>query len=142
MFLASVLLAFLVATPLWVAVTTTGLLVLAVVVLLLGYGAARVTVRDGVLTAGRARISVDHLGEVTPLDGPATRRLAGRDADARAYLLIRPYLRRAVRVDIADPVDPTPYWLLSTRRPERLAQALSATHPPAPREDTSDPGWV
>jgi hypothetical protein len=141
MFLASVMLAFLVATPLWVAVAVTGVLVLAAVLLMLGYGAARVTVHDGVLTAGRASISVDHLGEATPLDGPAARRLAGQDADARAYLLIRPYLRRAVRVEIRDPADPTPYWLVSTRRPERLAEALAAARPPT-REDTSDPGWV
>ena len=89
------------------------------------YGAARVSVRDGVLTAGRARISVDHVGSVQALDAEATRRLAGRDADARAYLLLRPYLRRAVRIGIDDPADPTPYWLVSTRRPDRLAAALT-----------------
>ena len=38
--------------------------------------------------------------------------MAGVDADARAYLLLRPYLKRAVQVDLADPADPTPYWLL------------------------------
>ena len=46
------------------------------------------------------------------------------DADARAYLLLRPYLKRAVRVEIADPADPTPYWLVATRHPETLAAAL------------------
>jgi hypothetical protein len=44
--------------------------------------------------------------------------VAGRDADARAYLLLRPYLKRAVRVEITDPADPTPYWLVSTRHPK------------------------
>ncbi len=142
MFLASVLLAFLVATPTWVAVTVTGVLTLTVVLLFLGYGAARITLRDGLLTAGRARISTSHVGEVTALDAAAAHRLAGRDADARAYLLIRPYLRRAVRVDIADPADPTPYWLLGTRRPESLAAALVEARKAGSREDTSDPGWV
>ena len=52
--------------------------------------------------------------------------MAGRDADARAYLLLRPYLKRAVRVEINDPADPTPYWLVGTRRPEDLAEALEA----------------
>jgi hypothetical protein len=52
--------------------------------------------------------------------------MAGRDADARAYLLLRPYVRRAVRIEITDPRDTTPYWLLSTRHPERLAAALSS----------------
>ena len=49
---------------------------------------------------------------------------AGRDADARAYLLIRPYLQAPVRVDVRDPADPTPYWLVSTRHPEQLAAAV------------------
>ena len=63
---------------------------------------------------------------MTALDAETTRLLAGRQADARAYLLLRPYLRRSVRVDVVDPADPTPYWLLATRHPDRLAAALSA----------------
>ena len=129
MFLASMLLAFLVATPLWIALTGTAVLVVLVLTLFLGYGAARISVHDGVLTAGRARIPLAHVGDVVPLDADDTRRLAGRDADARAYLLLRPYLRRAVRIRIDDPADPTPYWLVSTRRPERLAAALRRTGP-------------
>jgi hypothetical protein len=125
MFLASMLLAFLVATPTWAALTGTALLSAAVLGGFWSYGKARVTVRDGVLTAGRARISVEHVGAVEALDADATHRLAGRDADARAYLLLRPYLRRAVRIAIVDPADPTPYWLVSTRRPVRLAAALT-----------------
>jgi hypothetical protein len=126
MFLASVLIAFLVATPPWVALVGTGVLVALVVTVLVAYGAARVEVAGGVLRAGRARIPVAHLGVVQPLDPQETRMLAGRGADARAYLLIRPYLRRAVRVDIADPADPAPYWLVATRHPDRLASALAA----------------
>jgi hypothetical protein len=126
MFAASVLVAFLVATPLWVALSVTGVLVTAVVTVFVSFGAARVTVADGMLRAGRATIAVAALGRVQPLDAESARMLAGRDADARAYLLIRPYLRRAVRVDVVDPADPTPYWLVGTRRPDRLADVLTA----------------
>jgi Protein of unknown function (DUF3093) len=126
MFLASVLIAFLVATPGWVALTVTGLLLAAVLAVFLSYGAARVAVEEGTLRAGRARIAVGYVGTVQPLDAEATRMLAGRHADARAYLLIRPYLRRAVRIDITDPADPTPYWLVATRHPAKLAAAVRA----------------
>jgi hypothetical protein len=126
LFLASVLVAFLVSTPSWVAATATAVLTAVVAGVLLGYGAARVSVRDGVLTAGRARIGVGDLGPVQVLDAGAARLLAGRHADARAYLLIRPYLSRAVQVEVTDARDPTPYWLVATRRPERLADALAA----------------
>jgi hypothetical protein len=127
MFTASMLLAFLVATPLWVAILGTAVVGGGLLALFVGYGAARISVADGVLRAGRARISLEHVGEVQALRAEDAHRLAGRDADARAYLLLRPYLRRAVRVAIDDPADPTPYWLLSTRRPDRLAAALTGT---------------
>jgi hypothetical protein len=60
------------------------------------------------------------------LDEDATRRAFGVEADARAFLLLRPYLRRSVRVHVLDPDDPVPYWLVSTRHPDRLTEALSA----------------
>jgi hypothetical protein len=90
------------------------------------FGGVRVRVADDVFRAGRAHIEVRHLGAATALDQEATRRQAGVDADARAYLLLRPYLKRAVRVDLTDPADPTPYWLVSTRHPEALAAALDS----------------
>ena len=124
-FVATLWLAFAVSIPypvvLWAA---TAAMVLAAAALLVGYGAAEVAVRDGELRAGRARIPAHLLAEPTVLDADATRLQTGRDADARAYLLLRPYVHRSVRVTVCDPGDPTPYWLVSTRRPERLAAAL------------------
>ena len=126
MFLATVWLAFAVALPLSVAGAATAAITAGAVALLLGYGSARVRVEGGVLHAGRARIPVSMLADPTPLDREATRLLAGRDADARAFLLLRPYLKRSVRIEVTDPQDPAPYWLVSTRRPEELAGALVA----------------
>ncbi|WP_067436411.1 DUF3093 domain-containing protein [Nocardioides jensenii] len=93
---------------------------------LLLYGSARITVGNGELRAGRAHIALDLVGTAEPLDAEGTRRVAGVDADARAYLLLRPYLKRSVRIEITDPRDPAPYWLVSTRRPDKLVAALSA----------------
>jgi hypothetical protein len=85
---------------------------------------AVVSVDDDVFTAGRARLPLQHVGTVTPLDAEAARRLGGVDADARAYLLLRGAVPTAVRVDVDDPADPTPYWLVSTARPAELTDAL------------------
>jgi hypothetical protein len=127
MLLATLWLAFVVAMPAWAAWSSTTLLLLATFGLFAWVGSARVTVRDGVLHAGRAHIPVALLGPVVALDADETRRVHGVEADARAYLMTRPYLRRSVKVTVADPADRTPYWLVSTRHPRELAAALTAS---------------
>ncbi len=94
--------------------------------LVVAYGRVGVSVRDGSLEAGTARLPLAALGDVTVLDADAARRLRTTEADARAFMLLRGYVTTAVRVDVTDPEDPTPYLYLSTRRPEQLAKALSA----------------
>ena len=91
---------------------------------MLGYGAARIVGRGRPASAPAApgsRPSTSAPAEA--LDAEATRRVAGVEADARAYLLLRPYLKRAVRVEITDPADPAPYWLVSTAAPRRAGRA-------------------
>lgn len=124
MLVASLWLAVVVAAPGAVAWTVTAVALVVMVAGFLSYGNARISVEGGVLRAGRARVEAIHLGLVEALDAEQTRRTAGREADVRAYLLLRPYLGRAVKVQITDPRDPAPYWLISTRHPEELAGAL------------------
>lgn len=126
MFVATLWLALVVAVPGVLAGSVAGAALALLAAGLLVYGNATVSVADGVFCAGRARIDGAHLGAVVALDQEQTRRTAGREADARAYLLLRPYRKRAVRVEITDPADPAPYWLVSSRRPEELAAALTA----------------
>jgi len=125
MLLATFWLAFVVAIPGALPWVITGALGALLALALASYGAARVVVAGRELTAGRARIGLEHLGPAEALDPDATRLAMGAGADARAYLLIRPYLKRAVRVTVVDPADPTPYWLVGTRHPEALAAALN-----------------
>ncbi len=127
MFVATLWIAFLVSIPsTGIAWGATAVLLLGLVALFLGYGAARVSVHDGTFVAGRATIPVRFLAEPTALDAEATRRVAGVQANARAYMLLRPYVKRAVMVTVTDPADPVPYWLVSTRDPDGLTAALSA----------------
>jgi len=123
--LATLWIAFAAATGPVVTWTITGVAAVLVVVVLLRYGAAQVTVDAGTLTAGRARIALDYLGTAEALTGEAARTARGRECDPRAYLLLRPYLSAAVRVQLTDPADPAPYWLIATRHPQRLADAIS-----------------
>ncbi len=85
-----------------------------------------VAVSNGVLSAGSAQVPVSALGEVTLLDDAALRRTIGPGADARAYLLVRGFIHKGLRVEIVDAEDPTPYWVLTTRRPQQFAAAINA----------------
>lgn len=129
MLVATLWLAVAVAMPALGAWIVTLVALALMTFLFTSYGGARVVVAGGTLRAGRAHIAAEHLGAAVALDAEQTRRAAGVEADARAYLLIRPYLKRAVKVEITDPADPAPYWLIGTRHPEELAKALTAmTH--------------
>ena len=84
-----------------------------------------VEVRDGELRAGAARVPLSDVGRVRVLDRERMDALRGVDADVRAYVCQRGWLPRGVVVEIVDPDDPVPYWLISSRKPERLAAALT-----------------
>lgn len=100
---------------------------------LVWYGSAAITVDDEGLRVGRYRLEADYLGEVTAHSASATRDRLGRDADRRALLVVRGYIPTSVEVAIADPADPHPYWLISTRRPDELAAALTELADRMPR---------
>ena len=88
------------------------------------YGSVRIRVVGDSLIAGEAKIPVTALGEAEVLDPEEARAWRTYKADTRAFLLLRAYIPTALRVMVTDPDDPTPYLYLSTREPERLAEAL------------------
>jgi hypothetical protein len=103
-----------------------GIAAILLLTLFTRYGGAVVAVDSGKLRAGRAAIEREYVGKAEPLSGEAARNAFGRDCDPKAYLVLRSYLPGAVRVEITDPKDPAPYWLIATRHPEQLAAALTA----------------
>ncbi|GHC81919.1 DUF3093 domain-containing protein [Streptomyces flavofungini] len=90
------------------------------------YGAVRIRVVAGSLVAGDAKIPVTALGAAEALDEEEARAWRTYKADPRAFMVLRSYIPTALRVEVTDPADPTPYVYLSTRNPEGLAAALKA----------------
>ncbi|MFF7358167.1 DUF3093 domain-containing protein [Streptomyces filipinensis] len=90
------------------------------------YGSPRIRVVGDSLIAGEAKIPVLALGESEVLDAEEARAWRTYKADTRAFLLLRAYVPTALRVEVTDPEDPTPYLYLSTREPEKLAAAIEA----------------
>ncbi|HUA40276.1 MAG TPA: DUF3093 domain-containing protein [Streptosporangiaceae bacterium] len=96
---------------------------------LLNWSRVTIEVTPGELKAGTATLPLALAGEVRALDEAQTRALCGPRADPRAYLLIRPYLRCAVYIEVTGTDPASPYWLLQTRHPAELAAAIERSRP-------------
>jgi hypothetical protein len=92
--------------------------------LLITMGLATVELRDGVLRAGDAVLSLTAVSEVACLDENQTRRLRGPRADPAARVYSRPYLKESVYLAVAASGSAAPYWLVGTRHPAELAAAI------------------
>lgn len=83
-----------------------------------------IEVRDGVLRAGRASIATSYIGEIEPLGSEALHLSIGQEADARNFLLVRGWIHIGLKLEITDANDPTPSWILTSRKPIALARAI------------------
>jgi len=96
----------------------------AVAVFALWRSTLSLSVDAGGFAVGPVQLERQYLGEVSSLDRVASQRLRGVDADPRAFTALRGWVATSVQVEVADDRDPTPYWLVATRRPDSLAAAL------------------
>lgn len=77
------------------------------------------------LRVGRAHIELTYLGPIQSLTIDQMRLTRGRDADPAAYLALRFWQPRGVKIEIHDARDSTPYWLISSKNPKGLVDALN-----------------
>jgi len=94
------------------------------VLVLLWALAPTLEVTDTEFRAGKAHLPRALVGEATAYTGAEATSQRGPVLDARAWTLFRGYVRGVVRVEVADPADPTPYWLVSARNPQAVVDAL------------------
>ncbi|WFE34419.1 DUF3093 domain-containing protein [Micromonospora sp. WMMD975] len=129
---AGLAVAGLLAAELWLGATGLRswlpflLLVPGTVAALWWLGRIPVAVRDGELRVDDAHLPVRYVADAVPLDAAGRREVLGVGADPLAFVVQRPWIGGAVQVVLDDPADPTPFWVVSTRRPTELAAALLA----------------
>jgi hypothetical protein len=108
--------------PVWAVGTTAATLLVAAAIF--ASAAIVISVDTDQIRVGRASIEHRYIAGCRALDVEETGRRAGVEADARAHMVLRPYVKTAVEIILNDPDDPVPYWLVSTRQPQRLAAAM------------------
>ncbi|WP_086162563.1 DUF3093 domain-containing protein [Mycobacterium tuberculosis] len=116
------------ALPDWVPFATL-FTVAAGTLLWLGRVEIRVTAgsADGAgvkLWAGPAHLPVAVIARSAEIPATAKSAALGRQLDPAAYVLHRAWVGPMILVVLDDPNDPTPYWLVSCRHPERVLSAL------------------
>jgi hypothetical protein len=102
----------------WVASTL-------ILVLIVQKSALTIEVDDKELRAGPAHIDLKYIGQVTALESMEMGRLRTRDADPASYLIFRFWRSTGVKVELNDPRDQTPYWLITSKRNTELAKILN-----------------
>jgi hypothetical protein len=106
-----------------------GVLLVIAAAFLVHWSSATIEVAGEVLRAGSDTLALSDAGEVIALDERQATALRGPRADPAARILLRPYLKRAVCIRLADPDEGVPYWLVATRHPEKLAAAIESARP-------------
>lgn len=114
----------------WAALDTTAtILTFAIATLAIPFIAqsltSRIRVDQNELRIDKAHIDLKYLGNVTVLDSDAMRLLRTRDADPAAFLAIKFWVSKGIKIEVTDPRDATPYWLITSKRGEKLAALLT-----------------
>lgn len=98
-------------------------------VVLMWFGRAEIRVVSGShgdteLWVGPAHLPVSVVGRSAEVPRTAKSAALGRQLDPAAYVVHRAWVGPMILLVLDDPEDPTPYWLVSTRHPDRVLSAL------------------
>jgi hypothetical protein len=78
------------------------------------------------LTVARAKIPRNLLGNIEEIAKDQIFSERGPKLDPAAHKVFQGTVKTAIKITVNDPNDPTPYWIISTRKPAQLAEVLRA----------------
>jgi hypothetical protein len=78
------------------------------------------------LTVARAKIPRNLLGNIEEIAKDQIFSERGPKLDPAAHKVFQGTVKTAIKISLNDPNDPTPYWIISTRKPAQLAEVLRA----------------
>ena len=85
-----------------------------------------IQVGSAFLKVGRAKIPRNLLGKIEEIAKNQIFSERGPNLNPAAYKVFQGTVKTALKIYVNDPNDPTPYWIISTRKPTQLANALKA----------------
>lgn len=117
----------LIASTYTAAVVTAAITGAVLICIVWRWGAVTIHADSTGLRVGKAFLEAEAIGEPQALGPHEWSSAIGPGANRQSYLTIRPYIRTGVLIPVNDPSDPTPQWLVSSRRPQALVRAIGQT---------------
>jgi hypothetical protein len=117
---------FLVALPFSeIASIFLALISIPVVLILSWLASPKIELTQGHLMVGNVRIDKGLLGKAEAIAASNTFQERGVLLDSRAFTRFQIGIKELVKIEISDELDPTPYWLVSSRNAEVLAGLIN-----------------
>lgn len=105
-------------------------LIVGVVIAATGYSVVwvksptiRVTLKA--LHVGEANLPMNEIQKIDIFKGDQAQVERGPKRNPEAFVVLRGTANKLVKVELQSKLDPTPYWLIGTRNPEVVVQAIN-----------------
>ncbi|WP_051232303.1 DUF3093 domain-containing protein [Acidipropionibacterium thoenii] len=102
----------------------TALILALVTWAVMAAGSIRVSADAEGLRVGRSAIEWQYLDRVRGCDAATMAAVLHSPHQIGSFLVTRPWISTGVVVRLADPADPHPAWIVSTRHPGQLAEVI------------------
>ena len=77
------------------------------------------------LSIGKVQIPTKYIKNVTAIEANAQQSEKGPKLHPAAYIRIQVGVKGLLKIELDDPSDPTPYWLISSGNPELVAKKFA-----------------
>ena len=89
------------------------------------FAAPTLSLSSKTLSIGKVQIPTQFVKAVTVVEASAQQSEKGPKLNPSAYVRFQVGVKGLIKVELNDPNDPTPYWLISSRKPDLVAKRFA-----------------
>lgn len=89
------------------------------------FAAPTLSLSSKTLSIGNVQIPTQYVKAITVVEASAQQSEKGPKLNPSAYVRFQVGVKGLIKVELNDPNDPTPYWLISSRNPELVAKKFA-----------------
>ena len=89
------------------------------------FAAPTLSLSSKTLSIGNVKIPTQYVKAITVVEASAQQSEKGPKLNPSAYVRFQVGVKGLLKVELNDPKDPTPYWLISSRNPDLVAKRFA-----------------